>query len=176
MNPAIEFISEIVLDSFTAVLSSQLLEPGACEHRRLVASYDGFDDNKVGLLEFNSPELQGFLQLFLPEECVDPVSLYDAGELVNQMAGRLSNRLYNYGFSIKTTTPRIIRSSVFEAQRDLSDAEIFLTSSSKQGLQLKTVIGPVGIVEQLADRFSERKRAALREGAMVLFDADKPGE
>jgi hypothetical protein len=123
MSRSMELISEIIMDSFTGVLNLQQLEMGECDHLRLVAVSDGCSNSLVALLEFNGPELQGFFQLFLSEDCVDPIVLYDAGELVNQIAGRFSNRLYNCGFSIRMNPPRIVRSSVFEAQNSYRPGE-----------------------------------------------------
>jgi hypothetical protein len=110
MSRSIELISQIIVESFRGVLCSHLSEPGECVHRRILSTEETSLDNKVALIEFEGPELRGFLQLFLMEEFVDPVILYDAGEFLNQVAGRMSNRLYDYGFYIKNTTPRIVRS------------------------------------------------------------------
>jgi hypothetical protein len=43
-------------------------------------------------------------------------------------------------------------------------------------LKLKTVIGPVSVVEQLDDRFSDQRVLALRENIMVLFGEDESCE
>ncbi len=104
-----------------------------CALSRGIRSEDCTSDSIVALLVFDGPELQGFLQLFLLEDCADPIALYDAGELVNQVAGRFSNRLYNCGFNIRTSTSRIVRSGAFEAQRDMSDLKYLLPLVLKKG-------------------------------------------
>jgi len=177
MSRSIELISQIIVDSLKGVLSSHVPEAvGECDHRRVLSPDEGTRETKVALVEFDGPELRGFLQLFLLEEFVDPLVLYDAGEFLNQVAGRFSNRLYDYGFSIKNTTPRIVRSDNLDYQKCLNDSEIFYTSDSMKEFTIKTVIGPVSVLEQLADRRSNRKHSALQEGTMLLFDTnDKDG-
>lgn len=173
MSRSLELISEIIIDSFRGVLSAHVPDAGECRHRRVLSVEDsGGNETKVALVEFNGPELRGFLQLFLIEEFVDPILLYDdAGEFLNQVAGRLSNRLYDYGFDITNTTPRIVRSDNSDYQKCIPDSEIFYTTDSLNEFKIKTVIGPVNVLEQLAERRSIRKNSALKEGSMLFFDS-----
>jgi hypothetical protein len=170
MDSKVDLISELIYSSFAEALQSQQKGGSACSHQKLVVNERSMGDSIVATLIIEGEGLNGFLELFLQDNIGDPRMLFDAAELVNQIAGRFSNQLYQYGFNVRLTPPKISRCLLFEDRQIFDDRLIFLTTCDESKLSLKTVLGPIIQLHGSMEGLKERKKEYVKEGSLMFFD------
>jgi hypothetical protein len=172
MMEILDCISGIIVESFAATLGDVYLrdEFQPSDHRVLSAVKDTTSQAMVAIIELSDGKLSLLLELFMQaDECTDVLQMYNAMELVNQMAGRMSNQMYKLGMFFRLTPPHVMRSGEFESKRSFDNFKVFMTESYV-GWRLKTIMGPMDQLEEAIKYGHETKGEVLSAGQIVIFD------
>jgi len=170
MNTTLDTVSTLVSLSFVEALKAHAKCGESFSHHQLAVNDRTRLDCLVATLTVEGSQLNGFLELFLQTDCIDTRFLFDATELVNQIAGRLSNQLYQHGINVHLNPPSLTRCYLFEEKQNFDDRFIFLTTCLESTLCLKSVLGPASQLFSGQElEIQETKQYSL-EGSLTLFE------